>query len=287
MTTANGNVIGLTQIFGTAPRSTGFNVLLMADGFTANQQGAFNTACERFRHTFLAAAPFDQLAAKINIFRLNVASLESGVSDNRHHIDIRRTYFDCLFDAGAEWVLICNESHALATAAQALPEYRALMVVSNTPIYGGSGRPGVANYSLDPKAELIALHEMGHSAFGLADEYGSPQGAFDSSSGASPAGEPSEPNVTRITDRATLTALKWGAAVTTAVLPIMRNPDCSKENPKSSKFAPGTVGLFEGARYFHCGVYRPEYDCRMRTLAQPFCAVCRQVIVQKLASLGA
>jgi len=40
--------------------------------------------------------------------------------------------------------------------------------------------------------------------------------------------------------------------------------------------------LFEGADYFHCGVYRPEFDCRMRNINRPFCAVCQQVIVKKL-----
>jgi IgA Peptidase M64 len=41
----------------------------------------------------------------------------------------------------------------------------------------------------------------------------------------------------------------------------------------------GTVGLFEGAKYFHCGLSRPEFDCRMRTSATGFCAVCRPVIL--------
>ena len=34
----------------------------------------------------------------------------------------------------------------------------------------GSG-DGIAVFSLAPGAEEIALHELGHSAFGLADEY--------------------------------------------------------------------------------------------------------------------
>jgi hypothetical protein len=46
--------------------------------------------------------------------------------------------------------------------------------------------------------------------------------------------------------------------------------------------AVGTIGLFEGGDYYHCNVYRPEFDCRMRTVNQPFCAVCQQVIVKKL-----
>ena len=46
----------------------------------------------------------------------------------------------------------------------------------------------------------------------------------------------------------------------------------------------GTTGAFEGAFYFHCGAYRPAYDCMMRTLGKAFCAVCLQQITAKLQS---
>src|SRR5665647_2542597 len=45
MTTADGSVIGKTQIFGSAPASHAFNVVLLAEGFTTAQQAHFNTAC--------------------------------------------------------------------------------------------------------------------------------------------------------------------------------------------------------------------------------------------------
>ena len=38
------------------------------------------------------------------------------------------------------------------------------------------------------------------------------------------------------------------------------------------------MGLFEGAHYYHCGAFRPEFHCRMRALGNPFCAVCRREI---------
>ena len=56
MSTSDGAVIGSTQIFGSAPRNRAFNVVLLAEGFTAAQQADFNTACGEFsdgvsRHT--------------------------------------------------------------------------------------------------------------------------------------------------------------------------------------------------------------------------------------------
>jgi hypothetical protein len=275
MTTANGSIIGLSQIFGNAPRSTGFNVLLMGDGFTAGtQQHTFDNACQIFRKTLLAAAPFNQLAAKINIFKLNVASLESGAGPRTR----RRTYFESTFDSGLGGSLICNEPLAQTTAAQQLPEYGAGIVVVNTSAYGGSGGP-LAVYSLAPDAELIALHEMGHSAFGLADEYGAAAGSYEQASHR-PGGEPHEPNVTAQTDPA---QLKWIGAVKTSPVPVLRNADCNREN-KRNTLPSGTVGLFEGAYHHYCGMYRPQFNCRMRSLDQPFCVVCQQVIVDRFAT---
>jgi hypothetical protein len=42
------------------------------------------------------------------------------------------------------------------------------------------------------------------------------------------------------------------------------------------------VGTYEGAHYAHCGAYRPSYDCKMRKLGKPFCAVCRREIHEYL-----
>ena len=40
-----------------------------------------------------------------------------------------------------------------------------------------------------------------------------------------------------------------------------------------------TVGLYEGAGYQSRGVYRPFWNCRMRTNEAPvFCFVCRRAI---------
>ena len=40
----------------------------------------------------------------------------------------------------------------------------------------------------------------------------------------------------------------------------------------------GVVGAFEGAHYFHCGAFRPEFDCKMRNSNRSFCAVCQRQI---------
>ena len=81
MTTSDGTVLSHTQIFGSAPRNRAFNVVLLAEGFTNAQQAAFDTACDNFVTALRAVPPYDELSPAINIFRVNVASTDSGADD--------------------------------------------------------------------------------------------------------------------------------------------------------------------------------------------------------------
>jgi hypothetical protein len=121
---------------------------------------------------------------------------------------------------------------------------------------------------------------LGHAAFGLADEYEYWAGCgIDTTQDTYTGGEPSEPNVTIDTNRATI---KWGDLILpTTPLPTTSNADCSVCDPQPNPFPPDTVGAYEGARYFHCGIYRPQFNCMMRNLTA-FCAVCQQQIMDTL-----
>ncbi len=261
MTTSDGAVIGTTQIFGTAPRTHAFTVVMMADGFTSGQQGDFNTACDDFVKALTGTAPFDALAAGINIFRVNVSSTDSGADDPTSAGGTgatAKTYFDSTFGLGGiRRALGCNNTTALTVAAGQVPEFDVALVVVNSTIYGGTGG-GVGTYSLAAGATEIAIHESGHTAFGFADEYAYLKGGNEPERANHPAGEPRQPNVTLNTDRATL---KWGWAVGSGTaLPTMSNGNCAVDDPSASPVSAGTVGLFEGADTYHCGAYRPEYN---------------------------
>ncbi|MBC7558481.1 MAG: hypothetical protein H7270_03845 [Dermatophilaceae bacterium] len=287
MTTADGSVIGTTQIFGSAPANRAFNVVLLAEGFTAAQQAAFDTACATFLTAFRTTPPYDELSPAINVFRVNVSSTDSGADDPTSAGGTgatARTYFDASFGGnGIRRLLICNNTTALTVAAAQVPQFTVVLVVVNSAVYGGSGG-SIGTYSLAVGATEIALHEMGHTAYGLADEYPYYAGGAETGHDHHPATEPTEPNVTINSARATL---KWGWAVaSTTAIPTMSNPDCSTVDSRPSPVPAGTVGLFEGAHYYHCGAYRPEYDCKMRNLSVPFCHVCRQVIWNRIEPLS-
>ncbi len=286
MSTSDGTILGTTQIFGDAPRNRAFTIVMLADGFTNVQQNNFNNACTVFVNALIATPPFDELKTAINIFRVNVRSTDSGADDpiaGGGTGATARTYFDASFGGGnIRRLLLCNNATALQVAASRVPEFNIALVVVNSTIYGGSGG-SVATYSLAANAAEIALHEMGHSAFGLADEYEYYAGGNEVGHDHHPPGEPSEPNVTTNTNRNTL---KWRWAVDSATaLPTMNNPNCSQIDNRPNQVPDGTVGLFEGAHYYHCGAYRPEYNCKMRGLGVPFCRICRQVIWNRIIPL--
>lgn len=287
MTTSDGSVLGMTQVFGGAPRNRAFNVVMLAEGFTAAQQNDFNTACTAFVAAFRATPPFDDLSPAINVFRVNVASTDSGADDPAAAGGTGatvRTYFDASFGGNnIRRLLVCNTTTALQVAAAQVPEFTVVLVVVNSTIYGGSGG-SVGTYSLAGGATEIAIHEMGHTAFGLADEYAYYAGGNETGHDHHPPGEPGEPNVTTNQDRNTL-KWRWAVAATTAI-PTMSNPDCSTVDGRASPVPAGTVGLFEGAHYYHCGGFRPEYSCKMQALGIPFCHVCRQVIWNRIGPLA-
>ncbi|MFE4588715.1 M64 family metallopeptidase [Streptomyces laurentii] len=283
MTTSDGSVLGSTQIHGTAPRNRAFTIVLLADGFTSTQQTDFDNACTDFVTALTTTAPYDTIGRPINIWRINVTSTDSGADDPASAGGTgatAATYFDSTFGGnGIRRLLLCDTTTVLQTAAAQVPEFTAAIVVVNSTIYGGGGG-SVGAYSLAGGATEIALHELGHTAYKLADEY--PCYACDgveTGHDVHPLGEPTEPNVTQNTARDTL---KWGWAVApTTDLPTTSNPNCPTVDPQSSPVPTGTVGCFEGAHYYHCDAFRPEYDCKMKSLSTPFCQVCRQVIRTK------
>jgi hypothetical protein len=138
MTTSDGSVLGNTQIFGSAPRSRAFNVVMLAEGFTSAQQNDFNNACSAFVTAFTTTPPFDRLKPAINIFRVNVSSTDSGADDPVSAGGTGasvRTYFDSTFGtSGIRRLLTCNNTTALQVAAAQIPEFTVMIVVVNSTI---------------------------------------------------------------------------------------------------------------------------------------------------------
>ena len=292
MSTADGYVAGAQKIVDHGPDALRYNVVVLGDGYRAVEMAKFHADSQAFVDALRQTAPYDALWCGINVHRIDVVSTDSGADDPVGCGDgsagsgaVARTYFDATFcsNNAIRRLLSCDSASARNVAHAHVPATHVVIVVVNAAQYGGSGGD-VATFSTAPGAYEIALHEMGHTAFGFADEYeyyagcGSGETGHDVYTG----GEPVEPNVTRNTNR---TTLKWRSVLTSTTdpLPTTANANCAQCDPQPNPRAPEYVGLYEGARYMHCGCYRPSYNCRMRMLGEPFCGVCQKAIRDALA----
>jgi len=294
MGTADGSITGKTKVVDHGPDKDKWNLVVLGDGFRVADQADYVAAVTALVNTLKATAPFDGVWDRINVHRVDVTSTDAGADDPLACADgsapaggtavTAKTYFDSSFcNSGIRRLLVPDQALAVTTANAQVPGWDAILMVVNSTEYGGSGGQ-LATYSLAPAAIEIAIHEMGHAAFGLADEYEYFTGCGSGEAGhdTHPNTEPTEPNITVETDR---TKLKWRNLVLAATaIPTTRNADCTKCDPQANPVAADTVGLFEGAHYFHCGAFRPSYDCRMRTIGQPFCKVCQETIRNKVRS---
>jgi hypothetical protein len=284
MGTGDGHVIGMTKVVDHGDPSLRWNLVILGDGYQSSQIAQFASDVTNFANTTQSTDPFGELWAAINVYRIDVASTDSGAADpvacggtgaTPH------TYFDASFcNNGIRRLLEVNNATVHRVVNASLPQAHMIMVLVNSPVYGGSGGD-IAVVSLAPSAVEIALHEMGHTAFGFADEYEyyagcgvDAPGTHDRYTGT----EPGQPNITATAKRETI---KWKSLVANGTqMPTTRNQHCRQCDTQANPFPPATVGAYEGAGYYHCGLYRPQFDCRMRALGNPFCAVCQGVIRQ-------
>ncbi|MEI4623536.1 hypothetical protein KFD70_24935 [Bacillus pfraonensis] len=281
MSTSDGYIIGTTKIIDHGSPNQRFNLVILSEGYRESEIDRFQIDVQECVDKLYATPPFFKVWDGINIYRVDIVSTDSGADDPARcrggSGSSVKTYFDATFCTNnLSYLLTANVSTALSVANDQVPEYHAVMMLVNTSKYGGSGGE-IAIASTAPQAAEILIHEMGHTVFGLADEYDCTEYKNqDYYSGA----EPCQPNITIDTN---ITTNKWkNLILPTTPMPTMPNPDCTQCNIQPSPVSKGTVGTFEGAGYYHCGLYRPEYDCKMRNLGASFCAVCQNRIVDTI-----
>ena len=298
MGSGDGTILGSSKVLDNGPDNQRLNIVLVAEGFQAGQQGDFDTLCNQFVTALQAEAWYPIIGIAINVHKLNVASTDAGADDPVACGDgsvgagtTVNTYFDAAYCTsglrrclGVDWFLVST------TLTPLIPQWHAAAVLVNSTQRGGCAQPGLHVFAtaISTDWKEVVLHEMGHAAFGLADEYGTWQGcgSGETDHNNAPAGEPIEPNVTLVTNRATL---KWRHLVHPEVpVPTMQNPDCGQCDPNPNVLPDEyQIGLFEGARYFHCGLFRPAFNCRMRDSTKQFCPVCLEAIADRLSTFMA
>ena len=238
----------------TGPADARMDVVITGDGYTAHQQDDFLADARTKWAEILQKEPYASYAGLFNVWTVEAVSDESGVSGDPTADVIRDTALGTYFWCVDTERLLCADIDKVAAFAALAPEADLVLVLANSTKYGGAGYAGLeaAGYPFEgvstlssdhALSSLIAVHEIGHSVGLLADEY-----SYDGY-GTYVGEEAPEPNVsTRNAYEQLAARTKWWRWM-------------GATDPSG-----GTVGTYEGARYYPFGIYRPTSDSLMQTL---------------------
>jgi len=279
------------------------DLLLVGDGYTAAEMEKWHADAKRLTETLFSVSPFKEHRKDFNVWALDVAADESGVSRPSTG-EFRRSPVRAGYDAfGSERYVLTFDNKRLRELAAAAP-YEFIEIVVNGRTYGGGGIHNLyaTVASANAWTPYVFVHEFGHHFAGLADEYYTSEVAYGSSSARV---EPWEPNVS-----ANPKELKWadlvkgGTALPTAWqkerFEAMQKETQAKRKAIRARRAPeeemealfrteleettkllgkgGAVGAYEGAMYESQGYYRAQPDCIMFTRSMEFCVACKRAI---------
>ena len=155
------------------PSDERLDLLFLGDGYTQGELGDFADDVDRIVAYLLDIEPYGEYAGLFNVWRVDVASAESGASDDLLGVS-RDTAFGCAYGcAGLDRLICCDDTAVLSAVGAAVPGAEGVMVLVNSDEYGGSGGFTYAtSYVGTDFGPEVAAHELGHSLVGLWDEYG-------------------------------------------------------------------------------------------------------------------
>ncbi len=240
------------------------DVAILAEGYTGKEMDLFYQDAQNACESLFSHEPFCSMKDKFNIIAVASPSTDSGVSvprENQWKQTAVHSHFDTFY---SDRYLTTSRVKSIHNALAGIP-YEHIIILANTDVYGGGGIYN--SYTLTtahhPMFKPVVVHEFGHSFAGLADEYFYED---DTMTDTYPLDiEPWEQNISTRIDFAS----KWENMLTKGT-PIPTPATERKKYP---------VGVYEGGGYSAKGIYRPAYDCRMRTNGYPeFCPVCQRAI---------
>ena len=267
---AHAEVFPVNDLLITGSTDRRVNIVFLSEGYMNIEMGQFELDVLQVLDGLFLESPYNEYQNFFNVYSVEVPSQQSGTDHPGTAADCpvemptfhNNTYFNSTFDyGGTHRALVAKNSQAVyETLQDNMPEWDVAFIVVNTEYYGGTGG-AFATISMDSSSAEIALHELGHSFAGLADEYD--YGGMTPYEG---------PNVTAETDRG---LIKWNSWIEeTTPIPT----------PELETYSE-VVGLFEGAVYQAIGWYRPKLDCKMKILGVPFCEVCTEQTVRSIYDL--
>ncbi|MFK4227623.1 M64 family metallopeptidase [Streptomyces sp. NPDC019890] len=258
----------------TGPADKRFNIIVLGDGYTAEEMPAFRADVDKHLNVLWSTEPFASYRSYVNVWAVEVPSAESGVDCDPGLDSPRRdTALGMGFWGGCEvnsvQRLLTVDSASATALADLVPgstnANRQIVALANSDTYGGAGGTFATASGGNALSSLITPHEIGHSLGKLQDEYdyyvrGAAGGAYEG-------GEPSSAHHTLLTEeQMKQQRAKWWRWL--------------GERSESG----GVIGAFEGGMYSTKGVWRPSKHSIMKTLGYAFDQVGREVMVQKISA---
>ena len=249
----------VTTITQSGSNDSRINVVILSDGYQSTELNQFITDATNFSNALFSETPYKEYKNYFNVHAIKVPSNESGAKHPRTASDEDTSnnqpaatvdnYFESTFDAyDVHRLLVANNAIVNTVLANNFPSYDIVLVLVNSPYYGGSGGE-IAVASLHASANQIAIHELGHSFSNLIDEYY--PGDIYVREGI---------NMTQETNP---TNVKW--------------KNWMNQNG---------VGIYpHGTSGTAASWYKPHQNCKMESLNSPFCSVCTEGTIEQIHSL--
>ena len=279
----------------TGPPSERLNLVIMSDGYQADEIDKFRADVDRNLNVQWSIEPFRSYRHYFNIYRLEIVSQDSGISCDpddgnvRRNTPLRLNFANtCPADPLARGVTYgpaltpgtgcpalnapgCTgtQQHNLFLSTYLAPlgvsgQNVQTLALANTFTYGGIGGTQATTSGGSPQGPLISTHELGHSLGQLADEY--PYSSRDVVKPCYTGGEPGSFHHTIRTSVEDMIATqhKWWRWI------------------GEESLSGGVIGLWEGGNTFPCGVRRPSQHSMMRWLGFYFDQVGRENMTYRI-----
>jgi len=259
-------IFGVEKIKDAGDNDKRLNLVILSEGYQAIEFAKFKDDAESLVTNMFSQSPFLEYAHYFNVHIINVPSNESGADHPGTAIGesgitpvFKDTYFNATFDAfKIHRFLYYGIDYADAAAANLkinavlsanFPTYDQALILVNSTEYGGTGGEFPIS-STGFSANELAIHELGHSMFNLADEYLVPDEFYK--------------EAVNMTQEMNPSSIKWKNWVDTNGVDI---------------FPYGTSGVA-------ASWYKPRHkECKMELLDKPFCSVCKEGMVERIHDL--
>jgi len=258
------------------------NILFVGDGYTAEHEKKFWRDVDRYSSRLLNEPPFNWYKDKLEVRGLFVPSADRGCDLDPQATKVR-TLLESHFDSPEGRLLVFKDHGRLRDLVLKAGDVDIAFVMVDVEKYGGGGSvlpevqvrgralPAPTFAAQDTPSFMIAIHELGHSFAGLADEYTDPEAAKIYPLPAD--GKDLDcANVTLAgkfdpTSFATLRAtLKWRH--------LLELPGAEQQKK----------WVVEGGYFRDTGVFRPWRTCMMYEFGARFCPVCMEEMAKAIVA---